>query len=200
MNSGDEELEYQPFTGPLKGEDWCGFEWSAWRKGFESFIEAHNVDTEWATYLAFSCMKGEAATRTRHIQREHYHLPNHDDIAGLLDRLEAQFCPPPGSAMAELELQMAKGWATDHTTMQIWHSLIAFLWKNASPDIAHTFETHPQLRGKFIAGIADKSVQLKVLDYCAGGNSKTYSETLDLALQLQANVEITRMEEKRRRF
>lgn len=70
--------------------------------------------------------------------------------------------------------------------LQTYKDRLDYLWKRAFPDRE---EDHPELRSKFIRGLADARVRERVQDQ----NPSTISEVLDLAQHVTANIEIMRV-------
>merc|ERR1719245_837256 len=138
---------------------------------------------------------------TRHIEIGPNDGPNMVSLVEYIDSLEAMFSPPPGSEMAKTEFENetqetqiefreeteeARGEDAYEKigNLQTYKNRLDYLWKRAFPN---RDEDHPELRSKFIRGLADARVRERVQDQ----NPSTMSEVLDLAQHVTANIEIT---------
>ena len=178
MNS-DSDDEYPPFpkfAGHPPGREWCGFEWDLWRSKFEAVVYLRKLEDGDAKCHAKLSMTGPAARKTHHIERGPNDGPDKVDLTAYLDRLEALFSPPAGSHIAKSEFETARGQQeTPGRDIVVYHAQLKFLWQRAYPDLAEKWEEEPELRRKFIMGIANASVRKRVQER----NPKTYSEALE---------------------
>ena len=193
MDSSDDEYpKFPEFRLPPSRKERCGFEWSVWRRQFELVAQLRNLDDGDAKSHAMISMKGEAASRILDIGTGPNDGPDMVTLAMYLDRLEARFSPAPGSERAKIEFEnetqeIQRGDANDKIgDLQIYKNRLDYFWKRAFPN---RDEDHPELRNKFIRGLADARVRESVQDQ----NPSTITEALNLAQHVTANIEIMRM-------